>query len=281
VGLLARILVLAFSLLGITAKAQSQKEARIVYDRMMNAMQSVRAASFTLELKERIYGKIDEGVIQVKLETNPLKVYLKSVKPDAGAEVLYVEGSNNNKALINPNAFPYFNISLSPNNPLLRKHHHHTILQMGFAHAYSIMKYYETTEKDRFYSKLKLSEDKNGTYHILAIDNDEFGFINYKVGKGEDLTSISKKFHVNDQMVLELNQGITDFDDVTAGQVITLPNSYAKKIVMYIDKKNMLPVRQITYDLKGLYSDAEFTNLKVNPTFSNTDFSSDNPQYGF
>ncbi len=273
--------MVSLSLLGITAQAQSPNEARTIYDRMMYAMQSVRTASFTMELKERIFGKYEEGVLQVKLQANPLKVYLKSVKPDAGAEVLYVDGANENRALINPNGFPFFNISLSPDNPLLRKHHHHTILQMGFAHAYSIMKYYEVTEKDRFFSKMKLSVDPKGVYHILEIDNDEFGFINYKVGKGEDLTSISKKFHVNDQMVLELNHGITDFDDVSAGQVITLPNSYAKKIVLYIDKKNMLPVRQTIYDLKGLYSDAEFTNLKVNPTFSNIDFSSENPQYGF
>ncbi|MFM8916615.1 MAG: DUF1571 domain-containing protein [Bacteroidota bacterium] len=261
--------------------AQNNLDVRAVYQSMMSAMQSVRTATFTIDINERIYGKMQHGIHQVKLQANPYKVYLKSIKPDAGAEVLYVEGTNSNKALINPSSFPYINISLSPQNPLLRKHHQNTILEMGFANAYSIIKYYETTERERFYANMKLSNDASGAYHILEIDNDEFGFVNYKVKKGEDVTSIAHKFHVNDQMVLELNPSINDFDDVAAGQVITLPNSFARRIVLYIDKKNMLPVKQHIYDLKGLYTDVEFKSLKVNPLLTNMDFSSENPQYGF
>ena len=274
-------LLLTFLLICFSTTAQTNQDARTVYNRMMNAMQSVRTATFTIDIKERIYGQLEHGIHQVKLQVNPYKVYLKSIKPDAGAEVLYVDGTNNNKALINPSAFPYVNISLSPHNPLLRKHHQNTILQMGFADAYSIIRYYETKERDRFYNKLKLTNDASGAYHILEIDNDEFGFVNYKVMKGEDVTSIAEKFHVNDQMILELNRSITDFDDVAAGQVITLPNSFARRIVLYIDKKNLLPVKQLIYDLKGLYTDVEFKSLKVNPTLTNMDFSSENPQYGF
>lgn len=260
---------------------QTNLEAKSVYEQMMQAMGKVRTASFTIDMKERIYGKTRHGIHHVKLQVNPYKVYLKSEKPDAGAEVLYIDGANNNKALINPNTFPFINISLSPSNPLLRKHHHYTILQMGFAHAHSIMRYYEATEGERFYGNLKLIADPSGNFHVLEIDNDEFGFINYKVRKGENITAIARKFYVNDQMILELNKGISDFDDVHPGQVITLPNSFARRIVMYVEKKTMLPTKQFIYDLNGLYSQVEFKSLKVNPSFTNMDFSSENPLYGF
>jgi outer membrane lipoprotein-sorting protein len=262
------------------ANAQSANQAKIIYHEMMSAMTKVKTATFTLDVHERIYGKMFHGTHHVKLQSSkPMKLYLKSVKPNAGAEVLYIEGSNDNKALINPNSFPFINISLSPDNSLLRKHHHYTIRQMGFAHAHSIMRYYESTEKERFYGNLKLTSDAN--FYILEIDNDEFAMVNYKVAKGENVTTIANRFHVNDQMILELNRDISDFDDVAAGQVITIPNSFARKIVLHIDKKSMLPVKQYIYDLKGLYSQAEFKSLRVNPPLTDMDFSRENPQYGF
>jgi hypothetical protein len=260
--------------------AFGQELAKDIYLKMMSAMVKVKTATFTIELQERIYGKMHSGIHHVKLQASkPLCIYLKSVKPDAGAEVLYIEGANDNKALVHPNSFPFINLNLSPDNPLLRKHHHYTIRQMGFAHAHSIMRYYENAEKDRFYSKLKVTSEPN--YYILEIDNDEFGFINYKVNKGENITSIAKKFHVNDQMILELNRKISGFNDVSAGTVLTIPNTFAKRIVMHVDKKSMLPIRQFIYDLKGLYSQVEFKSLRVNPALTEEDFSKDNPQYGF
>lgn len=262
------------------AKAQSTSEAKTIYHEMMSAMAKVKTATFTIDVHERIYGKMFHGTHQVKLQSfKPMKLYLKSVKPNAGAEVIYIEGANDNKALINPNSFPFINLSLSPDNSLLRKHHHYTIRQMGFAHAHSIMRYYELTEKDRFYGNLKLNSDAN--YYILEIDNDEFAMVNYKVAKGENVTTIANRFHINDQMILELNRDISDFNDVAVGQVITIPNSFARRIVFHIDKKSMLPVKQYIYDLKGLYSQAEFKSLRINPTLTEMDFSKENPQYGF
>jgi Protein of unknown function (DUF1571)/LysM domain len=281
--MLNRVIIVALLFVWVArpTNAQTMTEARDVYNKMMKAMANVKTATFTIEMNERIYGKMQHGIHEVKLQTNPVRVYLKVIKPDMGAEVLYKQGWNGNRALINPNAFPFINISLSPTNPLLRKHHHYTIVQLGFAKAYSIMRYYEQREKDRFYGKLKLSNDPSGNYYILEIDNNEFGFINYKVAKGENISSIADKFAVNDQMILELNSNITDFDDVSTGQVITIPNSFARRIVMYVNKQNMIPEKQLIYDHKGLYSQVEFRSLQINPMLSEMDFSSENPQYGF
>lgn len=260
--------------------AQPSTNAKSIYQQMMAAITRLKTATFTIEIQQRIYGKMHHGLHHVKIQVSkPLKIYLKSEKPHSGAEVIYIEGANNNRALINPNSFPFINLSLSPDNPLLRKNNHYTIRQTGFTHAYAIMRYYENNEKERFYGKLKLSSDAN--HHILEIDNDEFAMVNYKVAKGETVTSIAKRFFVNDQMILELNRDISDFDDVSEGQVITIPNSFARKFIMHIDKKTMLPVKQIIYDHKGLYSQVEFKSFRVNPTLTDMDFSKDNPQYGF
>lgn len=275
------LISLCVSLLASSASGQAAPDVRTVYDQMMAAMLRFRTASFTIDVNERIYGKMYHNVHHVKLQAKPFKMYLKSEKPDSGAELLFIEGTNNNKALINPNAFPFINVNLSPTNSLLRKNHHYTILHMGFIYTHSILRYYETTEKERFFGKLKLREDPTGTKYILEIDNDGFGYINYKVSKGENVSDIANKFRVNDQMILELNRKISGFDDVDPGQVISIPNSFARKILLHIDKKTMLPLKQTIYDLKGLYSEVEFKSFRYNANFTDLDFSSDNEQYGF
>ena len=54
-----------------------------------------------------------DGKFYAKMNNNPLKIYIKNEKLSEGAEILYVEGENNNKILINPNTFPYISMSLS------------------------------------------------------------------------------------------------------------------------------------------------------------------------
>jgi len=264
--------------------AVSQTDARIIYDKMMYAMSKVQTCSYTLTLEERIYDKYLHGKLKVKLQVNPYRTYVYSIKPDEGAEVLYLEGENNGKVLINPNKFPFITISLSPFHYLFRKNHQYTAVQMGFKYLHDILKDNARTEKEYFFSSLSLKQEAsiiNKPYYILEIDNHKFGFINYKVMKGEDVTDIARKFFINDQMILELNREIKYFDDVSAGQVITIPNSFAKRIVFYVDKKTFLPLTQIIYDHKGLYSKIEFGAFVLNPVFAPDEFSRRNKKYNF
>jgi hypothetical protein len=280
-----RIIIFAFVLaITLPAKGQSNQDARNLYEKMMTAMSKVQTCTYTLTFEERIYGKFYPGKLKVKLNVNPYKVYAYSVKPDEGAEVLYFASENNGKVLINPNKFPYINVSLSPLNSIFRKNHQFTILQMGFDYLHGVLKENERTQKENFFSKLSIKQDaaaEDKPYYILEIDNNEFGFINYRVMKGEDVTSISKKFFINDQMILELNRDVKYFDDVSPGQVLTLPNSFARKIIFYVDKKTMLPLTQILYDHKGLYSKIEFGSFQLNPVFAPNEFSRNNPKYQF
>ena len=250
----------------------------------MNAMEQVKTCTYTMTMDERIFGKYNQGRHHVKVKVSPLKVYVYSLAPDEGVEVLYLAGENSGKALVNPNKFPYINVNLSPHHKLFRQNHIYTIEQMGFAYLHSILKKYELKEKEKFFSNLTVVDDSmlsKKNYYVLEINNKDFGLQTYKVQKGETLTSIAKKFNINDHMILELNKECKYYDDVKPGQTITIPNSFARKIVFHIDKKNLLPLTQYIYDHKGLFSKVVFNSFVLNPVFSPDEFSRNNPKYKF
>lgn len=278
-----RILAVCLSLFSyLPLSGQQLPEAREVYDQMMKAVEQINTCTFTISIEERVFDKYLKSRHHVKLQTKPFKTYLKCEYPDKGAEVLYIEGANHGKALINPNRFPFMNVNLHPGSSLLRKNHQYTVAQMGFGHLYQILRGYERKEHENFFRKLHVtgSADNTGDL-ILEIRNNEFGYMNYKVMKGETLTTIAAKFLLNDQMILELNPDCDYYDDVRPGQVLTIPNSFGKRIIFHIDRKTGLPLRQIIYDNKGLFSKVEFTSFVLNPVFNNNEFSRDFQGYGF
>ena len=114
----------------------------------------------------------------------------------------------------------------------------------------------------------------------VTLTNKEYKIENYTVLAGEDILKIARKLRLDEYSLLELNN-IKDFDDVKAGQVIKVPNSMCKKIEMYIDKENFLPLYQKMWDDKGLMATYEYTKLKINPTFKPEEFTEDYEGYKF
>ena len=68
---------------------------------------------------------------------------------------------------------------------------------------------------------------------------------------------------------------------VNKGTVIKIPNAFAKKVEIYIDKENNLPIYQIVHDEKGVFEKFEFKNLKINPSLSSGEFTPQCASYGF
>ncbi|OQA10856.1 MAG: hypothetical protein BWY67_01075 [Bacteroidetes bacterium ADurb.Bin397] len=279
-----KLLFLFLFLHPLLSSAQGTTEAVSVYNKMMTAMQQVHSSSFILETEERIFGETKHARYIVKLQVHPYQVYAYSITPNPGAEALYIEGKTTGKILINPNKFPFINLSLSPNSMLLRKNHQYTMLQMGFSYVHELLAAYHKIEGPDFVKRLKDGGDinfQNRNYHVLEINNPEYAIINYKVLKGETVTSIAKKLHINDHIILELNPSIGDYSDVDANEIIKVPSSFAKKIVLYVDQKTFLPYVQITYDDKGLYGRVIMSSFVLNPAFGPLDFSRNNPKYHF
>jgi hypothetical protein len=277
-------LVVAWLVTAGTAAAQPPEPGRAVFGRMIDAMRAVRTCSFVLDIHERIRGEVRYDQFVVKLNADPYKVYVYSVIPNPGAEAILVEGANDGKAIINPNRWLIPTLHLSPYGSILRKNHQYTLWHFGFGYIREVLEAYVKRFGNDFYGFLATAADvtwKGRSCYQLVIDNDRFAYEPYTVQPGENLVKIGARLLVNDYMILEANPDVRNYDDVRAGQVIRVPNSFARKIVFYVDKETLLPVVQIIYDDKGLYGRIEITSLVLNPVFSEETFSRDNSDYGF
>jgi hypothetical protein len=98
---------------------------------------------------------------------------------------------------------------------------------------------------------------------------------------GEDLNSIARKLNISEYAILERNDEIDFYDDIIPGQEIKVPSSYAKKMILYIDKEYMLPLVIKVYDDRGIYEQYAYKNFVLNPGFKEGEFQSDYLEYGF
>jgi hypothetical protein len=252
--------------------------------KMLSACDNLKSASFNLVSTERLKdGATNESEILVKLQRNPRKVYIYCIHPNPGAECLWRVGEINNLLLINPNGFPFFNLKLNSHNSLLRQGQHHTVEEVGFDYIAEIFRYTIREQGDKIFNLFSVTgtaEFNGRNCTVLQYENPEFGFENYTVKENETLTGIALANHVSDYMLLAVNK-LKGYTGVKAGQVIKVPVSYGKKIVLYLDEYNHLPLMQIIYDENGLYEKYEFKSFVLNPKFSDNDFSPDNDKYGF
>ncbi|HXB41811.1 MAG TPA: LysM peptidoglycan-binding domain-containing protein [Bacteroidia bacterium] len=254
---------------------------REIMDKMTKSVTEVKTLKYDLKLVERIERKYNYFGSSVKLNRKPRKLYLNA----KGIEVLWVEGKHNGDALVNPNSFPYINLYLDPYGSLMRQDQHHTINEAGFDYFGSIIDANVKRTGDKFdkYFIPDGEEIINGrTCYKVIINNKDFGVVNYTVAKGENLISIARKLFVGEYMILNLNKSkVDDYKDVKAGQVIQVPNAYAKYVLLYIDKQNFLPIGVRVFDDKGLYEQYDYFNVQVNPTFEDAEFTRDYKGYGF
>ncbi len=245
---------------------------------------TINTVSYTMTKKERVDGKMIEQCSSTKLRVNPLQVYIRQKAPNDGLEVLYKKGTNENKALINPNGFPWMNISMNPMSSTMRKNQHHTLFDSGFGLFISILEYLFEKYGDETPSMVSIEKsavwDGNDCW-VINFKNKFYKIIDYKVKKGETILDIANKFKLSEFSILEMNDDVDDYEDVKEGQVIKIPNDYSPAMTLYIDKVRKIPLTIEVKDLDGLYEKYEYTDVKLNPSFSLEDFSKDNKSYGF
>jgi LysM repeat protein len=254
---------------------------REIMEKMVKSVAEVKGLKYDLKLVERIEKKYNLFGSSVKLNRKPRKLYLNA----KGIEVLWVEGKHNGDALVNPNSFPYINLYLDPTGSLMRQDQHHTIHEAGFDYFSSIIEANVRKSGDRF-DQFFLPEGEetiNGrACYKIIINNKDYGFTKYTVQKGETLISIARKLYVGEFKILALNKPkVGDYKDVKVGQVITVPNAYAKYVLLYVDKISFLPIGVRIFDEKGLYEQYDYYNVQVNPSFEEAEFTKDYKDYNF
>lgn len=255
-----------------------------LFNRMITAIENTKTCSYSFVGEDRIDEELKYSELLVRLQPKPLKAYIYSIKPNPGTKALFVEGENNNKILIDPNSFPYINLNFSPYHSIMRSQHHFTLYETGFEYVKTVMLYYYQKDSAAFVKALSGGNEvtyKNSNYYQVNVDQPGFAYVKYTVLPGENLVTIAKKLFVNDDMIRLANPVIDGFDDVKAGQVIRVPNGFAKKVIFLLDKTNFLPLVQEMYDEKGLYGRYTFSSFIWNPVFSPDEFTKGKKEYGF
>lgn len=272
--------LLGVVILSLTSFNKKGLNNRDLIDKIFTAVENVKTLRYNLQCNERIKGKMQHTESKVKLQVSPRKLYLY-IK---GIEVLWVQGQNNGNALVNPNSFPYINLNLDPYGSLMRADQHHTIHEMGYQYLYDILKdgYKKAGDNLNKYFTVMPDEKHNGRdCYKLAIAFPDFAWVPYTVKKGENLTTIARKLRVSEYMVLENNPKLGGYNDVKEGQVIKVPNAYAKMTLLLVDKEYLLPVNNKVFDEKGLFETYEYFDLKVNPPIAPEEFTKDFNGYNF
>lgn len=274
-----------FAILALAGMSFAQLN-RTIPDESLLAMEKIQTLKYRLVKKERIKGEMKKGEIQVKYHKKPFKVYIYVYDPKPGVEILYVQGENNNKAHVNPNNFlSVLDPNLDPMGKMLRKDEHHTILETGFEFSRNLLTNLRkrANDEDRYDEYCEYKGEvtwANRSCHKLLLTYPDFKWETYTVKKGESVIDIAKDRNLNEYMILEKNK-LSWYDKVSEGQKIQIPNIYAPKVIIYIDKILKLPIYQEVHDEQGLFEIYEYHGLIVNPNIPSEEFTKKYKDYHF
>jgi len=275
------IAVLLFVFNSLAFSQKDEISCKDVVLKSLKAIDDVKSLKYHLKITERGKKGFNFYESAVKFQKHPRKIYLY-IK---GIEVLWTEGTNKGKALVKPNSFPYFNLNLDPLGDLMRQDQHHTLNEMGYDYFGAIIGYSVKQIGPKFDDIFKLEGEAkiNGRQcYKITINNTDFSYTDYKVGENESITSISRKLHVCEYMILERNKKFKDyFDILKPGEIIKVPTWYCKKVEMYVDKFYFLPISMKIEDDKGLFEEYNYHFLQVNPKIEEAEFTKEYKDYKF
>lgn len=281
------VTLLLFPLIVFSEDVQSNQQNMIsskeIMDNMFAAIRKVRTAKFIMKDWERRENRMREGEQHIKINISPFWLYAYIQKPSKGVEALWRQGENKNKVLVHPNSFPYISLNLDPNGSLVRSGSHHNLFAANFNYTASVIR--DTYQKvgSEFPNIFKYEGDiifAGKDCYKIVIDYTPYKLYNYKVKPDEDVFSIAQKLYLNEFKIKELNN-LDDYTGLKPGQILLLPNAYARKTILYIDKKTFLPLVQIIYDELGFFERYEYHDLQVNLTFKKDEFTKNFPAYHF
>ena len=273
---------LIFSLLAFSfQQRQPNVNVEELMEKSLKAIREIKGLKYHLKITERGKKGFNNYESSVKFIRNPRQIYLY-IK---GIEVLWVQGTNNGKALVKPNSFPFFNLNLDPMGDLMRQDQHHTLNEMGYDYFASIIQHTIDKMGPRFNEVFRYAGEErinNRPCHKIIIDNKDFKYVPYTIGENENITSIARKFFIPEYLILERNPAFKDyFDILKKGQVINIPNWYCRYVVMYVDQLYLVPISIKVVDDRGLFEEYNYHSLQVNPEFAPGEFKRDFKGYGF
>ncbi len=276
--------ILIFGIIQCTVFAQDKNLKVALIDKMIKAIDDHNQMEFKMYRSERSKNGFTDGKFYAKLINKPYKLYIKNFKPKPGSEILYIKGQNDDKALINPNSFPYFSISLDPDNNLLLAGGHHSLREAGFTLFSDMFKLYKENYGKELYNRITyhgMFKWNDRVCYKISIDYPDYSTKKYTPKKGETLYSISRDQLLNIGKLREYNAKYDDDDILDESDEIIIQNVYAKKAVIFIDNENYFPIYQLIYDEEGLYEKYQYVDLNLDISFKNEEFTRDYSEYNF
>ena len=251
---------------------------------MFNSVYSLEYAKFKMISHERIGGEMQKNQAVVYVNYAPRKIFLRGFNSDGelANEVLYLQAENDNKALISPNGFPYFNLTLEPTGGTMRHNRHLTILEAGGRYLVDMLRigvtnYMQSGDStDRF-----LIERESKNLLKLTVSNPDYAFVKYTVKPNETVRELCFRLGIPEYKLIEINDGIDGFDDLEDGIEILIPNFYAQKLELTIRESDFVPLHVKIYDELGLFSEYEYLYFDCHPYVDDQTFNSENPAYTF
>ena len=258
--------------------------ARILFDKMLHSIDNTKTYSFNYRITERLKEQYKTSEYIIHMNSKPVKIFAYVITPNPGARVLFIPGENNDKIYIKPNKFPYINLNLSPQNKLMRRSHYFTMNEVGFNYLKDLLSAYFNRDSVTFMKWMRMGNEttfKCTNCYTLILENNSFAYVNYYAQQGETISFIAKKLHLNDKSILLKNPHISGYEESLPAGIIKVPNTFAKKIVLYLDKNSHLPIVQEMYDDKGMFARIEMTSVVQNAKFDADEFTRTKKEYGF
>lgn len=251
---------------------------------MVQAIEEAKVVRFKIKSWERFSSEIKYSENDLMLQSSPTKIYMKQWSPDKGVEVLYADGARDNMALVKPAGFPYVNVKLDPMGWRMRENQHHTIFESGFDYTASLIKAalaFHGDKMEEFTSVTYGVQVNDRLADILTIDNSAFAWESVTIQQDISVYHFAKQRQISAHMLSEKNEDVKITGTLQQGTTIQVPNAYAPKVTLAVDRENHLPLQVEISDEEGLFEKYQFWYIEVNPQVSELHFTKQHPGAGF
>lgn len=145
-----------------------------IMQHLARAYDDVRDYTAVFLKRERINGTLlPQETIELRFQA-PFKVYMAWRQPYAGRVIVYVEGENDNKILVNPGGLLRFlRLQLEPTSSLATKNAHHSVREVGLQQTIALLvREYERGQREGQMTLTFQGDDEvagRAAYHLTLV----------------------------------------------------------------------------------------------------------------
>jgi hypothetical protein len=260
---------------------------REVIQSLIHSVNGLKTCQFEMQAKERIDNTYVYTHSVASINFAPRKIFLRAFNESGGLknEILYVNGQNDNEALIASQGFPYINLNLNPLGNTMRNKKHLTILEAGGKFMASMLSFglpKMTQNSENVAVKcVSKAHEEYGPCYVVTIQNNDYTFQMVDTKSESSLRNFCNAHGVPEYKVMEINDAVSSFDQDISQNKLLIPTYYAKEIKIVVRQRDYIPMGVELYDEKGLYASYTYEYFKVNPALGAQVFDKDNPAYTF